>query len=149
VPSSAAAGALSPDGRVLAVVGGPEQNVVLLRDADTLGPLVALKHRTRVWQVWFSPDSTRIVTSTDDGTARVWNAHTGELIFTSLDEPSDLKFAFFSSDGSKIALLYSDGRILVHAIAFEDVLEIAKGRVTRSLTDLECRTYLHVPACPT
>ena len=58
-------------------------------------------------------------------------------------------FAFIGSDGSKIALLYSDGRILVHAIAFDDVLEIAKGRVTRSLTDAECRTYLHVPACPT
>ena len=78
----------------------------------------------------------------------MWNAHTGELIFTSLGEPSDLGFAFFSSDGSKIALLY-EGRILVHAIAFEDVIEIAKERVTRSLTDVECRTYLHVPACPT
>jgi WD40 repeat protein len=141
--------ALSPDGRVLAVVGGPEQNVVSLRDADTLAPLVTLEHRARVGQVWFSPDNTRIVTSSDDGAARVWNAHTGELIFTSLDEPSGVDFAFFSSDGSKIMLLYSDGRILVHAIAFDDVLEIAKGRVTRSLTDAECRTYLHVPACPT
>jgi WD40 repeat protein len=142
-------GALSPDGRVLAVVGGPEQNVVLLRDADTLAPLVTLKRRARVRQLWFSPDSTRIVTSSDDGAAQVWNAHTGELIFTSLDEPSDVEFAFIGSDGSKIVLLYSDGRILVHAIAFDDVLEIAKGRVTRSLTDAECRTYLHVPACPT
>jgi WD40 repeat protein len=89
------------------------------------------------------------VTSSSDGAARVWNAHTGELIFTSLDEPTNVAFAFFSSDRSKIMLLYSDGRILVHAIAFDDVLEIAKGRVTRSLTDAECRTYLHVPACPT
>jgi hypothetical protein len=79
----------------------------------------------------------------------VWDANTGELIFTSVDEPSDVEFAFFSSDGSRIVLFYSDGRILVHAIAFKDVLEIAKGRVTRSLTGVECRTYLHVPACPT
>jgi hypothetical protein len=48
-----------------------------------------------------------------------------------------------------IALLYSDGRIVVHAIALEDVIEIAKGRVTRSLTDAECRRYLHVQTCPT
>lgn len=79
----------------------------------------------------------------------MWNANTGELILTSLDEASDLDFAFLSSDGSRIVLFYTDGRILVHAIAFEDVLEIAKGRVTRSLTDEECRTYLHVPTCPT
>jgi WD40 repeat protein len=142
-------GALSPDGRVLAMAGGPEQNVVSLRDADTLAPLVMLKHTARVWHVWFSPDSTRIVTTSDDGAARVWNAHTGGLIFTSLDEPSDVEFAFMGSDGSKVALLYSDGRILVHAIAFDDVLEIAKGRVTRSLTDAECRTYLHLRVCAT
>ena len=89
------------------------------------------------------------MTSSDDGAARVWNAQTGKLIFTSLDESSDLIGAAFSQDGSRIALFYSDGRILVHAIAFEDVLEIAKGRLTRSLTDAECRTYLHVPTCPT
>jgi len=142
-------GALSPDGRVLAMAEGPEQRVVVLRDADTLAPLVALKHKSRVRQVWFSPDSGRIMTSSEEGAARVWNANTGELIFRSLDEPSDLEFAFLSSDGSKIVLFYTDGRILVHAIAFEDVLEIARGRVTRSLTDVECRTYLHVPACPT
>jgi WD40 repeat protein len=142
-------GALSPDGRVLALGGGPQQNVILLRDADTLAPLDRLEHRVRVFQVTFSLDGTRIVTSSDDGAARIWNAQTGELIFTSLDETSDLKGAVFSQDGSRIALFYSDGRILVHAIAFDDVLEIAKGRVTRSLTDAECRTYLHVAACPT
>ena len=143
------AAAISPDGRVLAGVGGLEQNVVLLRDADTLAPLGKLEHRVGVFQITFSLDGTRIVTSGDDGVARVWNAQTGTLIFTSLDETSDLIGAAFSQDGSRIALFYSDGRILVHAIAFDDVLEIAKGRVTRSLTDAECRTYLHVPACPT
>jgi DNA-binding SARP family transcriptional activator/WD40 repeat protein len=142
-------GTLSPDGRVLAVVGGPAQNVVLLRDADTLAPLDTLEHRVRVFQVTFSTDGTRIVTSSDDGMVRVWNTETGELIFTTPDEPSELEGAVFSQDGSRIAAVYSDGRILVHAIAFHDVLEIAKSRVTRSLTDAECRTYLHIPACST
>jgi WD40 repeat protein len=141
--------ALSPDGTILAVVGSRARNVVLLRDADTLAPLDTLEQRAAVFQVTFSTDGTRIVTSSDDGAARVWNAQTGRLIFTSPDEPSDLLGAAFSQDGSRIAMVYSDGRILVHAIAFEDALEIAKGRVTRSLTDAECRTYLHVPACPT
>jgi WD40 repeat protein len=140
--------ALSPDGEELAV-WGPAFNVVEVYDADTLAPLRTLEHTAPVNQVGFSPDGTRIATVSDDGVARVWNAQTGALIFTSLDEPGHLEGAAFNQDGSRIALLYSDGRILVHAIAFKDVLEIAKGRVTRSLTDVECRTYLHVPACPT
>jgi WD40 repeat protein len=141
--------AVSPDGSVLAVVGPLAQNVVRLRDADTLAPLDTLESGARVFQATFSPDGKRMATASADGAARVWNAQTGKLIFTSPDEPGDLEGAWFSSDGSRIALLYSDGRILVHAIAFEDVLEIAKARVTCSLTDAECRTYLHVPSCPT
>jgi WD40 repeat protein len=147
--SFAGVGALSPDGSVFAVAGGLVQNVVLLWDADTLAPLDTLEHRVRVFQVAYSMDGTRILTSSDDGAVRIWNAQTGRLIFTSPDEPSDLLGAVFSQDGSRIAVFYSDGRILVQAITFGDVLEIAKGRVTRSLTDTECREYLHVPSCPT
>jgi hypothetical protein len=34
------------------------------------------------------------------------------------------------------------------AIALDDVIEIARARITRGFTDEECRTYLHVPTCP-
>lgn len=30
----------------------------------------------------------------------------------------------------------------------DELLEIARSRVTRDLTDEECQTYLHVDACP-
>ena len=43
---------------------------------------------------------------------------------------------------------YTDGRIVVHAIALDDVIEIARARVTRGFTKEECRTYLHVSTCP-
>ena len=69
--------ALSPDGKILALVGSPNENVVLLRDADTLAPLDTLEQRAAVFQVTFSTDGTRIVTGSDDGAARVWNAQTG------------------------------------------------------------------------
>jgi WD40 repeat protein len=60
------------------MVEGPEQKVVVLRDADTLAPLVTLKRGAPVRQVWFSPDGTRIVTSSDDGAARgVGREHRG------------------------------------------------------------------------
>ena len=140
--------ALSPDGRILGVIGGPARNIVFLRDSSTLASLDRLEHRMGILGVGFSPDGTRIATVSTDGAARVWDARSGELIFTSLDEPTDLDEAWFVGDGSKIALLYSDGRLLVHSIAFEDVIEIARDRLTRGFTDEECRTYLHVPRCP-
>jgi len=48
---------------------------------------------------------------------------------------------------SRWTRLYADGTILVQPIAVEDVVEIAKARLTRSFTDEECRTYLHLPEC--
>ena len=76
--------------------------------------------------------------------------HQEKLIFTSLDETSDLKGAAFSQDGSRIALFYSDGRILVRAIAFDDVLEIAKGvSRARSRTPSAACTSTHQRAGPT
>ena len=36
----------------------------------------------------------------------------------------------------------------VWALDMDDLLEIAQENVTRSLTDAECRRYLHVEACP-
>ena len=78
----------------------------------------------------------------------MWNASTGDLIFTSPVEPSDVAAVAFSPDGSRVTVIYSDGRIIVHAIALEDAIEIAHARVTRGFTDEECRRYLHVPTCP-
>ena len=37
-------------------------------------PLVLRGHEGRVCSAAFSPDGTRIVTASDDGTARVWRA---------------------------------------------------------------------------
>ena len=31
---------------------------------------------------------------------------------------------------------------------FEELMALARARVTRSLTDAECRQYLHVDQCP-
>ena len=53
----------------------------------------------------------------------------------------------FSPDGSTLATL-GDGILRIWALDIDDLLEIAHGEVTRSLTDEECRQYLHVEACP-
>ena len=96
----------------------------------------------------FSADGKRFVTGSLDGTARVWNTSTGDLIFTTPVEPSDVAAVAFTPDGSGVTVVYSDGRIVVYPIALEDAIEIARSRLTRGFTDEECRRYLHVPSCP-
>jgi hypothetical protein len=38
--------------------------------------------------------------------------------------------------------------VRIWALDIDDLLEIARQNVTRSLTDEECRLYLHTAACP-
>ncbi len=53
-----------------------------------------------------------------------------------------------SLDGARLATAGMDGTVRVYALRLEDLIALAKTRVTRGLTDAECVTYLHVPACP-
>jgi hypothetical protein len=41
----------------------------------------------------------------------------------------------------------TDEAVRVYALRLDDLLALAKARVTRSLTTAECRQYLHVEAC--
>jgi WD40 repeat protein len=54
----------------------------------------------------------------------------------------------FSPDGSKLASVSAGGTVRVWALDLDDLVEIASGQVTRTLTDDECRQYLHVDRCP-
>jgi WD40 repeat protein len=96
----------------------------------------------------FSPDGTLLATGSLDGTARVWSASTGELVYTSPVGPSDVVEVTFSPDASRVTAVYSDGRVIVYPISLRDTIEIAEARVTRELTAGECRRYLHVANCP-
>ena len=84
-----------------------------------------------------------------DGTVGVWDVTTGKHLYAPPAEVSDANEVSFSEDGSRLVVVYDDGMIVSHAIALEDVIEIARSRVTRSFTEAECRTYLHVASCPT
>ncbi len=59
-------------------------------------------HATRVWSASFSPDGLRIVTTSDDGTAKVLEASTGRELLTLPGHNDWVRSASFSPDGTRI-----------------------------------------------
>jgi hypothetical protein len=53
----------------------------------------------------------------------------------------------FYPDGNELASIGADGVVRVWALDRDDLVEIAERKLTRTLTDAECRRYLHVEEC--
>ncbi len=81
-------------------------------------PIVLRGHKDAVGTARFSSDGTRVVTSSDDGTARIWSASTGRPLRT-LGRPSGppISAADFSPDGRRVVTAGSDGIARIWLVA--------------------------------
>jgi eukaryotic-like serine/threonine-protein kinase len=73
-------------------------------------PTLTLKHTNWVHSVQFSPDGARIVTSSYDKTAQVWDARTGQPLGLRLEHAREVFSAQFSPDGQRVVTACADGK---------------------------------------
>lgn len=117
--SGAAVAEISPDGKYLLTVGADTR--VILWDISTGKQIRRFGENTSegghigyVTFARFNEDGTRIVTCSQDGTAKVWNVFTGNLqqtFYGVADAYPVIWSAAFSPDGTTIALGEDDGSI--------------------------------------
>ncbi len=109
---------------------------------------VLVSDGAEVTGVAFNPEGTVLATSSSNGLAKLWDMETGEEIATLSDRKSSLGGVDFSPDGRYLVTAGSDGTVSVYSISIEELMEVARSRLSRGLTLEECRTYLHLPLCP-
>ncbi len=80
-----------------------------LRDVKTGGRIAQLAHNGAVYHAVFSPDGQRVATTSEDLTARVWDAATGAPITPPLKHAYVPHEVAFSPDGRFLATACSDG----------------------------------------
>jgi WD40 repeat protein/class 3 adenylate cyclase len=71
-------------------------------------PLTHESPMSRILHTEFSPDGQRIVTTGQDGTARVWDARTGQPLTPPLHHDGPVRFAGFSPDSQHLATASQD-----------------------------------------
>ncbi|HEX9617563.1 MAG TPA: hypothetical protein VGA03_09095, partial [Anaerolineales bacterium] len=138
--------AFSPDGRRLAT---STDIVAEVWGLDTGKKLFTLSgHTTPVGDVEFSPDGRLLATAGGEGTTKLWEAATGQELFTFTDVSGFLNSVDFTPDSKYLAIPGSDWVARLYAVELEELIALAKSRVTRSLTTEECRLYLNQDQCP-
>jgi WD40 repeat protein len=111
--------------------------------------VVLAAHPGAVWDIVFSPDGSRVATAGSDGVVRLFDTTSGEQVLALRGHERAVARVAFSPDGTMLASESVDGTVRIWALGLDDLLEIARQQVTRSLTDEECRQYLHLETCPT
>jgi WD40 repeat protein/transcriptional regulator with XRE-family HTH domain/energy-coupling factor transporter ATP-binding protein EcfA2 len=69
---------------------------------------LVLHHDSSVWSVTFSPDGARIATASQDKTAKIWGAKTGQLLLTLKGHTDSVNSVIYSPDGKLIATASDD-----------------------------------------
>jgi WD40 repeat protein len=73
-------------------------------------------HKWSIAAVCFSPDGRLLVTASTDGTARLWSAHSGELVATLNGHKEGLTCAAFSPDGRTLATGSTDDTVKLWSV---------------------------------
>jgi WD40 repeat protein/class 3 adenylate cyclase len=138
--------ASGPDGKVVTASWDGTAKIWDLASGRELAPLRG--HSGAVMAVAVSPDGALVATGSLDGTAKLWDAATGREKLTLFGHDGPVNTVAFSPDGRFLATASADGTVSLHLLPIDDLRDLARERVTRSLTDEECRQYLHVGKCP-
>jgi WD40 repeat protein len=105
-------------------------------------------HQGVVMSVQFSPDGTRVVTSSQDQTIRLWDVETGREVLILRGHAASVADTAFSPDGVHLASASYDGTIREHVLPIAEFFELGESRLTRTWTTEECRQYLRLETCP-
>jgi WD40 repeat protein/serine/threonine protein kinase len=137
----------SPDGAQLATSG--LDGTAKVWDVATGHQVHSLAgHDGQVSDVAFSPDGKLLATAGVDNTARLWEASTGRELLTLTGSTHGMNEVAFSPEGTRFAVSSNDGTVRVYVLPIDDLVDLARTRLTRSWTLPECRQYLNQETCP-
>ena len=142
----------SPDGTKL-IVGGYEGHVTIFDFAELRSGVdeeqAAVRripaHTAFVVSAVVSPDGSKVFSRAWDEPVKLWDVDTGELLgeFGTQDPAANLPpAAAFHPTEPWLYVTVGDSQVAIHTLDTDELMEIAKSRLTRTFTEEECQLYL-------
>jgi WD40 repeat protein len=137
----------SPDGKWLALAGC--DGTVVVRDVTSGEVKLAYSGNLACTQsMAFSPDGKLFAVNAGARGLRILDFKTGQELLTL---PGGFEVEF-TPDGTRVISVTVDERgqevVRMYLLKLEDIVALARTRLTRSLTMEECQNYLHLEQCP-
>jgi WD40 repeat protein len=131
--------AFSPDSRT--IYGGDRYGLGRLWDIQTGRQTTDfVGHTDNIWSARFSRDGRFILTSSDDNTARVWDAGSAQEL-RRITLPFALFGGDFSPDGKNVLLEGSNDRVYLLPAGVQDTVDELCSRLVRDFTPEERQQY--------
>ena len=140
------AGTFSPTGELLATTSALSGSIHLW-DVDSGALVRSFETAAPSRDLDFDPDGKLLASGDLDGVIRLWRVDDGTIASVLDARAAALRSIVYSPDGSRLASVDDDGIVRVWALEVDDLVRLAQRRVTRQLTEDECRQYLHNDTC--
>lgn len=141
--------AFDPNGRILATASRDWVVRIWEREGAAWRQRQELTgHVGEVSNVTFRPGGARIASAGSDGTVKEWDVGSGRELVTFTGYKGAVLSVAYSPDGSRLATVGKDGMVRLYRTGMGDLLNRARARATRSLTQKECDRYQLGPHCP-
>lgn len=118
-------------------------------DLDRDEPIATFRSSGSLHAVAFRPDGQQVAFAGADGIIGLGDPDTGDQQLVLRGSQSSIRSVSYSPDGTRLASMGTDGILRLWVLDLDELIEIARGKLTRSFEDDECRQWLHLEVCPT
>jgi serine/threonine protein kinase/DNA-binding SARP family transcriptional activator/WD40 repeat protein len=134
-----------PDGSHLVGAAGNHIVIIDTRTWRTKATLSGAQGQIKDLEI--SPDGTTIATADLTGLVRLWDLRSGKAL-QDIPFGEPVENVEYLDDRHLLVAPANGGDVQVLTLDVDELLRIARRRLTRGFTQEECRTYLHVDTCP-